>query len=391
MQVQTGLERLLKNPHPWVDGARIGLLCNPASVDGTFRHARDLIHTRFKGSLKALFSPQHGFYAEKQDNMIESEHIIDPVLNIPVFSLYGRTRRPTAEMFDPIDLLVVDLQDVGTRVYTFIYTLSFCMEAAREYDKKVLVLDRPNPVNGVTIEGNCLTADCTSFVGRFPLPMRHGLTIAELARLFNDHFGIGCTLDIVPMYGWRRQMYHTDTGRPWISPSPNLPTPMSAMVYPGQVLWEGTNVSEGRGTTLPFEVFGAPFLDTKKMQAAMPDPNQSGVFFRPLVFEPTANKWEGQPCPGFQIHLLDRNRFKPYLTSLALLQSVVRLHPDSFKWKPPPYEYEFERYPIDLIIGDHDIRRRIENLENISEIEASWQPMLKAFIKLSRQYHLYLT
>ncbi len=388
-RVRPGLEMFLAAPHPWTRGARIGLLCNPASVDAGLRHGRHLIHDRFNGALGALYAPQHGFFAEKQDNMVESADLIDPDLNIPVFSLYGRTRRPTAEMFAPIDLLLVDLQDVGTRVYTFVYTLSYCLEAAREYGKKVIVLDRPNPIGGIAVEGNCLAADCASFVGRYPLPMRHGLTVAELALLFNDHFGIGCQLDVVPMGGWQRWMYHPDTGLPWVAPSPNLPTPASALVYPGQVLWEGTNISEGRGTTQPFEVFGAPFLDPKKLLADLPDPERLGAFLRPLIFEPTAQKWAGQACRGLQIHVTDPGRFKPYLTSLRLLQAVLRHHPQAFSWKEPPYEYEFERAPIDLILGDRSVRRRLENQDDITAVEAAWQQGLSDFTRLSHPYHLY--
>ncbi len=258
--VKTGLEVFLDTPPPSVKGQRLGLLCNPASVDRRLVHARQRIDRTFPGQLKALYAPQHGFYAEKQDNMIESADRLDPATGLPVFSLYGDTRVPTRSMMDPIDVMLVDLQDVGTRVYTFIYTLSYCMEAARQYGKKIIVLDRPNPVGGLRVEGNLLDPDCSSFVGRYPIPMRHGLTIGELALLFNTHFGIGCDLEVVSMQGWKREMIFSQTGLPWVAPSPNLPTPASAMVYPGQVIWEGTNISEGRGTTQPFELFGAPFI-----------------------------------------------------------------------------------------------------------------------------------
>jgi uncharacterized protein YbbC (DUF1343 family) len=285
--VQTGLEKLIAEPQRWIRDERIGLLCNPASVDRQISHARTLIEHAFPRKLKALFSPQHGFFAEKQDNMIESENMLDPVLQIPVFSLYGQSRIPSARMFEPIDVLIVDLQDVGTRVYTFIYTLSYCLEAAAKYDVRVLVLDRPNPINGIDIEGNQLASDCKSFVGRFPIPMRHGLTIGELAVLFNDHFEIECDLKVIPMNGWKRSMLFADTNLPWVAPSPNLPTPLSAMVYPGQVLWEGTNVSEGRGTSQPFELFGAPYVDVEKVTAVLRAAEIPGVFLRPVFFEPT--------------------------------------------------------------------------------------------------------
>ncbi len=387
--VQTGLERFIEAPPEWISGNRIGLLSNPASIDRGFCHARELINRQFPGRLKALYSPQHGFFAEKQDNMIESDNMIDPVLQIPVFSLYGRTRTPTRKMFDLIDILIIDLQDVGTRVYTFIYTMSFCLEAAKKFGKKVLVLDRPNPVNGSMVEGNCLSDECASFVGRYPIPMRHGLTIGELSLLFNNYFRIGCDLEIIPMRGWNRSMYFQDTGLPWIPPSPNLPTPASAIVYPGQVLWEGTNVSEGRGTTRPFELFGAPFIDTEKVLSTMGGNRLPGAVLRQNVFEPVSNKWKGTQCRGFQIHITDPYKYKPYLTTLGLLRAVIFHHKDLFEWKLPPYEYEFHRLPIDLITGDKEIRRRIEKYDKIDEIAQSWKEDLDHFVKISREFHLY--
>ncbi|MGD8991405.1 MAG: DUF1343 domain-containing protein [Desulfobacterales bacterium] len=387
--VQTGLERFLKSPPKWVADARLGLLCNPASVDSKFNHARLGIRQRFADKLKALYSPQHGFFSEKQDNMVESADSVDPVLNLPVYSLYGKTRKPTESMLDPIDVLLVDLQDVGTRVYTFIYTLSYCLEAAKVFHKKVVVLDRPNPINGKTVEGNCLNTNYRSFVGRYALPMRHGLTIGELAKLFNAHYKIGCDLEVIPMKGWRRSMYFNRTGLPWVAPSPNLPTPVSTMVYPGQVIWEGTNISEGRGTTLPFELFGAPYLNTEKIIAGIDGASVPGIFLRPVVFEPTANKWQMQACRGFQIHITDPEQYRPYETSLRLLQAIIVHHRKAFEWKQPPYEYETRRLPIDLIIGDPQIRQRLEDEEPVDSLAESWQSGLDAFVKISQRFHLY--
>jgi uncharacterized protein YbbC (DUF1343 family) len=389
VRIQSGLERFIEAPPAWASAYRLGLLCNPASVDLRFRHARELIGNKIPGHLRALYAPQHGFFAEKQDNMVESDDTTDPALAIPVFSLYGRTRIPDQKMLDPIDILLVDIQDVGTRVYTFIYTMSYCLEAAKRLGKKVAILDRPNPINGLMIEGNCLAPECASFVGRYPLPMRHGLTTGELALLFNNEYGIGCDLEVIPMQGWRRSMYFEDTGLPWVAPSPNMPTPAAAMVYPGQVLWEGTNVSEGRGTTQPFELFGAPFIDTDKVIGGLDGGRLPGAVLRPVAFEPTFNKWKGKLCNGFQVHVTDPNTFKPYVSTLKLIQAVRSCYDDRFEWKPPPYEYEFDRRPIDLIIGDKDIRRRIENHDNIHDIEKSWQEDLNNFIELSRQYHIY--
>ncbi len=388
-KVQTGIERLIKDPGQWVSQERIGLLCNPASVDSQLHHARLLIDKSLPQQLKALYSPQHGFFAEKQDNMIESEDLLDLVLQIPVYSLYGKSRKPDARMFEPIDVLLIDLQDVGTRVYTFIYTLSYCLEAARECGVRVIVLDRPNPINGIQVEGNCLAADCTSFVGRYPIPMRHGLTIGELAKLFNDHFAIGCELDVITMNGWQREMLFDDTGLPWVAPSPNLPVPVSTLVYPGQVILEGTNLSEGRGTTQPFELFGAPYLDAAKVMSALGGTKLDGAILRPAVFEPTSNKWQATPCRGFQIHVADPAQYKPYATTLHLLRAIMAAHGKHFEWKPPPYEYEYERMPIDLIIGDRSIRKRLENLDPIVEIEADWQEDLNRFKDIRRGFYLY--
>ena len=388
-KVLTGLENLIDKPRQWITDERIGIVGNPASVDRHLNHTSRIVDQAFPEQLKALYSPQHGFFAEKQDNMIESGNTVDPVLKIPIFSLYGETRIPDARMFEPIDVLLVDLQDVGTRVYTFIYTLSYCLEAARDYNIRVIILDRPNPINGITVEGNCLAADCASFVGRYPIPMRHGLTIGEIGTLFNDYFEIGCNLEVVPMKEWKRNMLFGDTGLPWVAPSPNLPTPVSTLAYPGQVLWEGTNMSEGRGTTQPFELVGAPFMEVQKILPALKKAKLPGVVFRPAVFEPTSNKWQQTACYGFQLHIIDPQQYRPYATTLHLLQAVILHHREQFEWKTPPYEYEFERLPIDLIIGDRTIRKRLEKLDRLDEMEASWQNDLERFKKISKEFQLY--
>ena len=387
--VTTGLANLILHSHKWIRGSRIGLLCNPASIDSQYRHAKHLLNQAFPGQLTALFSPQHGIFAEKQDNMIESPHAIDKDLGIPVFSLYGETRIPTPEMFAQIDLLIIDLLDVGTRVYTFTSTLSYCLETAAKLQKRVLVLDRPNPVGGIQIEGNCLSPDLSSFVGRYPIPMRHGLTMGEYAAYINETFHINCSIDIIPMSGWDRRMYFQDTGLPWVLPSPNLPTPNAALVYPGQVIWEGTNISEGRGTTLPFEQFGAPFINIDQLISFMGGLSIPGAILRPVAFEPTSNKWAGQVCQGFQIHVIDPYRFSPYRTSLKLLQGIIHLHKDRFQWKSPPYEYEWEKLPFDLIIGSSVLRRQLENLEDMADIEKGWTDELAEYGYTAAKFHLY--
>ncbi len=388
--ISLGIEQLVSSPPPWLSGCKLGLLCNQASTDSSLRHSRDLINRNFPGQLTCLLSPQHGFFSEKQDNMIESGHSLDPDTGLKVFSLYSKERRPTRDMFDLFDVLVIDLFDVGTRVYTFLYTMAYCLEAAAEYNKKVLVLDRPNPIGGLQVEGNIIRQDCFSFVGLYPIPMRHGLTFGELARLLNDLFSIKADLEIIPMQGWQRRMLYTDTGLPWVFPSPNMVSPAAALVYPGQVIWEGTNISEGRGTCLPFELFGAPFFNSEDILARVKkNIDLDGCFLRPLMFEPTSNKWAGRACSGFQIHVTDPVAFRPYRTSLAMLQAAILLYPEKFQYKEPPYEYEYDRLPMDLILGDKKIRQGLEQGVSVLELEKSWQDELEDFDNLRQDVFLY--
>ncbi len=387
--IQIGLENLLASPIPALAGKRLGLLSNQASTDRHFTHARLLLQQQFGVQLTCLFSPQHGFFCEKQDNMIESEHQTDHLTGLPLFSLYGETRRPTGAMFEHLDVLLIDLVDVGTRVYTFLYTMAYCLEAAAQYGKRVVVLDRPNPVGGVAVEGNILEPDCASFVGLYPLPMRHGLTFGELALYINKEFNLGAELEVVPMRGWKREMLFRDTGFPWVFPSPNMPTPETALVYPGQVIWEGTNISEGRGTTLPFELVGAPFWEHEPIMRALAATDLPGCFLRPLIFEPTSGKWAGQACVGFHLLVTDAPAFLPYRTSLALLQAVFQLYPDDFRYKEPPYEYEFERLPMDLILGDRGVRQGLEAGRPLAELEIGWREGLESFAGIRQRYFLY--
>ena len=388
-QTVLGIDTLSEGTRASLKGLRCGLLCNHASVN------RDLVHSRFvlskDGSinLSCLFSPQHGFAAEKQDNMIESDHGVDGPTGLTVFSLYGDQRRPTEEMFDEIDVLLIDLNDVGTRVYTFIYTMAYCLEAAARQGKKVVVFDRPNPIGGLAVEGNLLQPELSSFVGLYPLPMRHGMTIAELALMFNGEFGIGADLEVVGMNGWRRSMYYEDTGLPWVFPSPNMPTPNTAKVYPGQVIWEGTNVSEGRGTSLPFELVGAPYWDIEPIERLLERQEFEGCLFRPALFEPTSGKWAGQSCRGFQLHVIEHDLFRPYRISLALYQAIFSLYPEEFRYKEPPYEYEFEKLPMDLILGDRMVREQIEAGVPILELEQQWQAGVDQFLEQRTPYLLY--
>ena len=386
--ITVGLENLAGSDVT-LTGKRLGLLCNQASTDCSLRHSRDVLLDLYGSQLTCLFSPQHGFFSEKQDNMIESDHAEDPVSGLPVFSLYGEARKPSRSMFDHLDVLLIDIVDVGTRVYTFLYTMAYCMEAAAEYGKQIVVLDRPNPVGGTAVEGNILQDDCTSFVGLYPIPMRHGMTFGELAIFINEEFKIGAELQVVPMQGWRRSMLFRDTGFPWVAPSPNMPTPETALVYPGQVIWEGTNCSEGRGTTLPFEFVGAPFWEHEQILNYLEATELPGCYLRPLVFQPTSGKWAEQPCVGFQIHVTDAITFLPYRTSLALLQAVMQCYPEEFSYKEPPYEYEFERLPMDLILGDVVLRQALESGVSLSVLEKKWQPELDLFREKRSKYLIY--
>lgn len=386
--VQLGIDNLLATEPAWLKTARVGLLSNQASVDARLRHTQDRL-LEYGARITAIFAPQHGYFGEQQANMVESDDFVDHRLSIPVFSLYGQTRQPTEAMLSHIDVLVVDLQDVGTRVYTFGTTLAFCLEAARSHDVLVVVLDRPNPIGGHHCEGNLLDLERRSFVGHFPIPMRHGLTMAELARLYNEAFEIGAPLQVFAMNGWTRDMLFRQTGLYWVPPSPNLPTPESTLVYPGQVILEGTNLSEGRGTTTPFELWGAPYLQPELIGEFLAHRELSGVVLRTARFIPSFDKWQGETCAGFQIHLTNPELYRPYATSLTLLQAVLTCHGTDFDWISPPYEYEFYHLPIEIILGSTDLHTQLEAGVAIEELERSWQPQLDEFYRLRRPYLLY--
>jgi uncharacterized protein YbbC (DUF1343 family) len=292
-------------------------------------------------------------------------------------------------MMDLMDVLVAYIQDAGTRVYTFASTLLGCMKAAARSGKEVIVLDRPNPLGGRVVEGNLLAPELYSFVGPYRLPMRHGLTLGEMARLFNQVFALDCSLHVVPMKAWRRDMLWPETGLRWMMPSPNMPLPDTAMVYPGQVLWEGTNVSEGRGTCRPFEQFGAPFLDTKGIRGRLQPEDTEGCYLQDISFRPTFNKWQDQLCRGFFIHVTDPLAFHPYRLSLALLSAILADHGPDFRWKEPPYEYEYERPPIDLILGDSFLRERLEGLAKPNSLESSWEKDLRSYLEWRESFLLY--
>jgi len=388
-KIALGLEILLAEKYSLIRGSRVGLICNPASVDHHFRHAADLLYSHTAVNLTALFGPQHGIRGETQDNMIEWEGFRDPRTGVMAHSLYGEFRKPTEEMLGDVDVLVFDLQDVGTRVYTFIYTMALAMEAAREFGKRFVALDRPNPIGGLAIEGATLEPGHESFVGMYPLPMRHGMTVAEIARMFNEEFKIGCDLEVVPMRGYRREFWFNDADSPWVIPSPNIPTPETAKVYPGTVYVEGTNISEGRGTTRPFEINGAPYADSFQVAEYLNGLDLPGVHFRPHSILPTFQKHAGRCCHGVQIHPLDREAFKPVVTGIALIKAFHDLYPDDFQWQSPPYEYVHDRLPFDVIAGTTKLREQIESGFSIEEIAASWRAGEEDFAERRKPYLLY--
>jgi uncharacterized protein YbbC (DUF1343 family) len=369
-------------------GRTIGILCNPASVDA------DLVHVVDRAAaagvrIGAIFGPQHGFHSDLQENMIETPHGHDAARAVPIYSLYSETREPTAAMLDGIDALVVDLQDVGTRIYTYIYTMAHCLIACARHGVPVVVCDRPNPIGGDAVEGPMLVAGFESFVGEYPIPMRHGMTIGELARLFNEHFGIGAKLEVVRMQGWRRETYWDETGLPWVLPSPNIPTLDSAIVYPGTVLLEGTNVSEGRGTNRPFELVGAPWAAPDRIAAELKRRGLPGVRFRPVLFEPTFHKHAKMPCGGCQIHVLDRRAFRPVATGLAIIEAFRATDSVQFAWRDPPYEYEHDKPPIDILYGSAALRERLDAGTPADDLVREWDDELAPFLEVRQRFLLY--
>jgi uncharacterized protein YbbC (DUF1343 family) len=384
-----GLEKLLGERQDLLRGARVGLVCNQSSVDHGLRHAADLLHEQSGIKLTALFGPQHGIRGDVQDNMVESKHAFDRQTGLPVYSLYSETREPTEEMLKDVDVLVFDMQDVGCRIYTFVYTLANCMRAAKRFGKRVVVCDRPNPINGEAVAGTVLEPLFASFVGQFPLATRHGMTVCELARMFNEHYGIGCELELVLMEGWSRELWLDETDAPWVIPSPNMPTLDSATVFPGAVHVEGTQLSEGRGTTRPFELIGAPYIEAEEYAKALSRLGFEGAYFRSCGFQPTFQKHAGQTCGGVQIHVTNRHAFEPVIVGVAAVKMAYDLYTEHFRWKEPPYEYVYDKNPFDVIAGTNKLREAIELGNSIESIEASWARDLEKFKTEREQFLLY--
>lgn len=387
-QVKTGLEALRDGGGRLLRGRRVGLLCHQASVTGALDHAVDVISSLGRVRLVRLFAPEHGLWGAAQDQ-VPIKEARDPHTGLPVVSLYGKRRTPAPEDLADIDILLCDLQDAGSRYYTFIWTMALAMKACAGRGTKLVVLDRPNPLGGTLIEGNVLDPRFSSFVGLYPVPVRHGMTIGELAGFFNAEFEIGCDLEVIRMRGWRRAMRWEETGLPWVAPSPNMPAPDTARVYPGSCLIEGTNLSEGRGTTRPFEWIGAPFIAPHRWARALGGLRLPGVSFRPCFFRPAFHKWKERDCGGVQLHVTDPYHFKPYLTGIGLISTARQLYPDDFAWRKPPYEFERKRLPIDLLCGTDTIIKKIERGLSLRRIEAGWQRDLAAFARDRQRYLLY--
>lgn len=376
-KVETGLDILTKNNCLQKEfKGKIGLLSHNASVDSTCTHAilrfKEIFGTRF---IK-LFGPQHGFSTNAQDNMIETNHYIHPYLNIPVYSLYSETRIPTDEMLDGIDHLFVDLQDIGCRMYTYIYTLTLLLEKCINKDIEVIVLDRPNPINGIDIEGNILESNFKSFIGRHPIPVRHGMTIGEVALMHQNLWAKSkINLKVIKMYNWEREMYFEDTKLPWVSPSPNLARTKTSLTFPSMVLFEGTNLSEGRGTSQPLEIVGSPNIEpfsllSNKLKKSIKESKLEGFVLRPFTFIPTFDKSKNCICGGFQIHVHNKALFKPWRVGQLILRELYHHLENNFKWSPPPFEYNYTQLPIDIINGSNKLRNWIENNESIKMLDS---------------------
>lgn len=388
-KIKLGVEKLLNENLSTLNKMRVGLICNQASVDHEFQHVADLFHEKTEINLTTLFGPQHGIRGDVQDNMIETSHSKDVKTALPIYSLYSETREPTRDMLEDVDVLVYDLQDIGGRVYTFIYTMANAMIACAKYDKKMIVCDRPNPINGVDVEGGLLENGHESFVGMYPIPMRHGMTVGELAKFFNSRFGIDCDLEVIKVDGWNRESYLDETDSPWVIPSPNMPTVEAAVVFPGTVYFEGTGVSEGRGTTRPFEFVGAPYINAEDYAATLDSLELGGVIFRPTNFLPTFQKHQNQSCGGVFLHVTDRDAFKPVITGLAMVKAAFDMYPEDFEWKSPPYEYVFDRNPFDVIAGTTKIRESFENRLPIEELSSSWLNDENEFRQTRKEFLMY--
>lgn len=376
-KVVLGIDVLLQDPSVLI-GKRVGIITNPTGINKDFRSSVDLLYEHPDIDLKAIFGPEHGFRGAAQARILG--HEIDPITGLPVFSLYGETLKPTAEMLEGLDVIVFDIQDVGVHFYTYISTMAYAMQAAAEHGLEFVVLDRPNPINGIAVEGPVIKEGYTSFVGVYPMTIRHGMTVGELATFFNEEFKIGVKLTVIKMEGWKRNMWYDETGlKTWVMPSPNMPTLDTATVYPGTCLVEGTNLSEGRGTTRPFELIGAPFINSYEFANFLNNQNLPGVVFRPASFTPTTSKFKGELCNGVQVHVIDRNQFESVRTGIEILVAAQKLYPENFK---------MTTY-LDSLTGDPAVRLGIENGASAKVIVESWKEEIESFKQTREKYLMY--
>lgn len=379
MMVQFGIDVLLKERLDLIAGPRVGLISNAMAVTGDLTGTADALLKTPEVQLAALYGPEHGFSGGAHDAMLVNSST-DSRTGLPIHSLYGEHFKPTIEMLEDVDLLLFDIQSVGVRFYTYMTTLLYTMQAAATYGLPVVVCDRPNPIGGEIVEGPVLAPGFESFVGCGPLPVRHGLTIGELAQLFNIEWGVGCDLTVVPCTGWRRDMWFDDTGLPWVPPSPGIPKLETAIVYPGTCFIEGTNLSEGRITALPLEVVGAPWVAPWSLADALNASALTGVRFRPAFFEPTASKWADQPCAGVQVHVLNRNTFRPVTMGMQLVATIKALYDDHFTWQLPHFDH---------LAGTDQVRLQIDADTPVLDIVAGWQQELAEFANQRQKVLLY--
>lgn len=386
MEVRTGLDVLLSKMPSILKNRKVGLITNPTGVTRNLKHVADVFHEHPDIKLVALYGPEHGLRGDFGEGQFVKSYV-DERTGLQVHSLYGPTEKPSPEMLGNVDVLVFDIQDAGARFFTYISTLSYAMKAAAEVGIPFIVLDRPNPINGVSVEGNILDPKFKSFVGLHPIPIRHGMTVGELAQLFNEESKIKADLTVVKMKNWHRNMWYDETGLIWVQPSPNIPTLDAATVYLGTCFFEGTNVSEGRGTTKPFELIGAPWIDGVKLSSELNSKKElPGVLFRTAYFSPAFSKYTREPCCGVQVHVINRAVFKPVETSLHMITAIAKLHPNHFQWiKPQPDQPHY----FDLLAGTNRIRRMLERGVLVEEIVGGWLKELPQFIREREKYLLY--
>lgn len=388
--VKTGLELFLGNLPVALKGKRVGILCHASSITKDFSHVIDVFHGIKEFRLTAVFGPQHGLHGQTQDNMIEWQSQKHPIYKIPLFSLYGEYRKPGPEMLNEIDALVIDMQDTGTRIYTYIWTVKKCLEACGEAGIPVWILDRPNPISRLPFDGPVLKEEYFTFVGGACIPLCHRMTIGEMALWIREKYHPSCDLKIIKMENWRRSSLYSDTGLPWVLPSPNMPTIQAAIVYPGTVLIEALNLSEGRGTTLPFELFGAPFVNAAELKKNLISRKIPGCAFRIHNYIPTFHKFTGELCNGIQIHVTDTDSYRPVATAIEIFEAIIQTSAHGvLKFIPPPYEYEYELMPFDILSGDSGIREALISGGDIIAEKERWSAEIEEFKKEFMEYALY--